>query len=164
MQHKCSPTNFFRFSKIVVSSLDLHLVVHGVALPVAAALDDLVSVLRHGGELVDGGGKLLHADAALLLQEQDAARLGVHIIILVLELLLGLVHLGGGRHHLLHDLLQPGLELLDPLACVSDVGIEPVTVSISRPGVLLELIDLCVHFIGLRLEKHCRQKCYKVLK
>ena len=53
-------TNFSCFSEIVVSGLNLDLVVHGVGLPVSAALDDGVRVLGHVGELQDGGGELLN--------------------------------------------------------------------------------------------------------
>ena len=53
-------TNFLGFSEVGVGGLDLHLVVHGVALPVAAALDDVVRVLGHGGQLVHRGRQLLN--------------------------------------------------------------------------------------------------------
>ena len=91
-------------------------------------------------------------DAALLLQQQDSARLSIDVVILVLELLLGLVHLGGRLHHLLHHLLQPRLQLLHPLARVADVRVEPVALAVGVPDALLQVRDLGVHVVTVKLK------------
>merc|ERR1712029_36828 len=141
----------FCFSEIVVSGLNLDLVVHGVRLPVSAALDDGVRVLGHVGELQDGGGELLNTNSAFLFKKKNTTRLSVDIIIFVFEFLLSLVHLCLRLHQLLHDLLQVGLKLLDFLASITDVCIKPVAVCISISCGFLNFIDLGVHLISLRL-------------
>merc|ERR1719184_315737 len=75
-------------------------------LPVTGTLDDVVCLLGHEGELHDSGGELFHGHGGLPLHQDAAPRRCVHVVVLVLELLLGLVHLGRGGGHLLKDLLE----------------------------------------------------------
>lgn len=120
-------TNSPGLLQVVVQSLNLHLVVQSLGLVVPCSLDDLVGFLRHQGQLHHGGGQLLHGDPRLLLHQEGATGGSVHVFLLVLEFLLGLVHLGGGLRHLLHDLLQGGLELLHLLAGVPNLYLILVT-------------------------------------
>ena len=91
-------------------------------------------------------------DAALLLQQQDSARLSIDVVILVLELLLGLLHLGDGLLQLLHGLLHRALQLLHPLGHVADVSIKLVTHTIGFFCAALQLGYLLVQVICFSLK------------
>ena len=76
----------------------------------------------------------------------------VDVVVLVLELLLGLVHLGGGGGHLLEDLLEGGLELLHLLAGVPDLDVELVADGVALADVLLIFGVLCIQSIDVELK------------
>ena len=75
----------------------------------------------------------------------------VDVVVLVLELLLSLVHLGGGELQLLHDLLHGGVELLHLLAHVADHHLELVALLVAVLRLVLILRDLLVQLICLCL-------------
>ena len=87
----------------------------------------------------------------LLLHEEGAAAGGVDVLLLVLEFLLGLVHLGGGGGHLLHDLLEVGLKLLDLLAGVADGDLELGALVVRLGGDPLILGVLVVQSVDVEL-------------
>ena len=79
-------------------------------------------------------------------------RSSVHVVVLVLELLLGLVHLGHGGGHLLQDLLEVGLKLLHLLAGVPDLDVKLVTDGVALADVLLVLSIFRVQSINVKLK------------
>ena len=77
----------------------------------------------------------------------------VDVVVLVLELLLSLVHLGGGGGHLLEDLLEGGLELLHLLAGVPDLDVELVADGVALADVLLIFGVLCIQSVDVELKR-----------
>merc|ERR1712080_686270 len=77
-------------------------------------------ILGHESELHAGVGKLGHRATGLFLKQQHTARLGIHILIFVLEIFFSLVHLGCGCLKLLEDFFHRSLKFLDFLAHVTD--------------------------------------------
>merc|ERR1711971_821904 len=148
-----SASSILRLPQVDVNLLDLDLVVHRLRLPVPARLHDVVRVLGHVRQLHHGRGKLLHRDARLLLEKKNPTVLGVHVLLLVLEVLLGLVHLGRGELELLHDLLHGGVELLHLLAHVSDHHLKLVALLVAVLRLFLMFADLLVQIIRLRLHR-----------
>ena len=76
----------------------------------------------------------------------------VHVVVLVLELLLSLVHLGCRGGHLLQDLLEVGFELLHFFAGVPDLDVKLVTDGVALADVLLVLRILRVQSINVKLK------------
>ena len=116
-------------------------------------LDDVVRLLGHEGELHHGGGQFLHGHGGLALHQDAAPRGCVHVVVLVLELLLGLVHLGRGGGHLLKDLLEVGLKLLHFFASVPDLNVKLVTDGIALTDVLFVLGILLVQSVNVELKE-----------
>ena len=115
-------------------------------------LDDIVRLLGHEGELHHGGGQFLHGDGGLALHQDAAPRGCVHVVVLVLELLLSLVHLGRRGGHLLEDLFEGGLKLLHFFTSVPDLDIKLVTDGVALADVLFVLGILLVQSVDVKLK------------
>merc|ERR1719483_1639325 len=80
--HFIVSTNPFSLSSIIIQLLDFDLAVHGLRLPVPAALDNVVSILGHQSQLHNSISKLLHTDSGLLFKKKHSSRLSIHIFFL----------------------------------------------------------------------------------